>query len=99
MSDTYNSITHKSQNKHFRFESLKIYDGGSDTSETLGEYCGSSIPNVPISSSNEMFIEFYTHSLGYYTPDMGFGIKYFQKQDWIAIESIVLRIIILRKLQ
>merc|ERR1711971_163669 len=54
-------------------DSLKIYDGGSNTSPMLGNpYCGNSPPpsHSQISSSNQLFIHFRTD-----TSDTGGGFK------------------------
>ena len=47
----------------FSFDSLTIYDGGSNTSPMLGNpYCGDSLPPSQISSSNYLFIHFLSNN-------------------------------------
>ena len=63
-------------------DSLRIYDGVSSTSPMLGRYCGSfedtpyggdSLPPIQISSSNHLFIYFYSDNHGSGT---GFKLEY-----------------------
>ena len=47
----------------FRYDSLTIYDGDSNTSPMLGNpYCGDSMPPSRISSSNHLFFHFHSDS-------------------------------------
>ena len=57
----------------FRHDSLEIYDGDSNTSDTLGKYCGYSLPGSQISSSNHLFIHFQSDRLG---TETGFKLEY-----------------------
>ena len=41
-------------------DSVTIYDGGSYESSMIGEFCGDSLPQRQLSSSNEIFIHFVT---------------------------------------
>ena len=50
-----------------------IYDGGSRESTILGQYCSNTIPSSFISSSNEIFIQYYTDWFG---SENGFHIHY-----------------------
>ena len=53
---------------------LTIFDGGSNTSPMLGNpYCGDSLPPSQISSSNQLFIRFYS---GYSYTGTGFKLEY-----------------------
>ena len=55
----------------FSYDTLTIYNGGSNASLMLGNpYCGNSLPPSQISSSNQLFIHF--HSDG---SDTGNGFK------------------------
>ncbi|XP_067928524.1 bone morphogenetic protein 1-like [Watersipora subatra] len=42
------------------YDNVEIYDGANKSSMTIGKYCGSSKPPPLTSSSNEMYIEFYS---------------------------------------
>ena len=55
------------------WDSLRIYDGVSSTSPMLGRYCGDSLPPSQISSSNHLFIYFYSDNSGSGT---GFKLEY-----------------------
>ena len=58
----------------FRFDSLNIYDGASDTSPMLGNpYCGDSLPPSQISSSNHLFFHFHSD---HKTTETGFKLEY-----------------------
>ena len=58
----------------FRVDSLRIYDGGSNTSPMLGNpSCGDSFPPSQISSSNQLFFHFYSDM---FTTGTGFQLKY-----------------------
>ena len=41
-----------------RDDSLTLYDGDSTSAPMIGEYCGNSIPNNQISTSNSVLIHF-----------------------------------------
>ena len=56
----------------FSNDKLTIYDGGSKTSGIIGEYCDSMPPFI-ITTSNEVFVRFYTSEV--YT-GTGFKMKY-----------------------
>ena len=58
----------------FSYDSLTIYDGGSNTSPMMGKYCGASIPPSHISSSKEIMVHFETN----YHPgnENGFKMEY-----------------------
>ena len=60
---------------HFRiFDSLRVYDGDSNTSPMLGNpYCGDSLPPSQTSSSNHLFLHFHSDSSGTGT---GFKLEY-----------------------
>ena len=49
-----------------------MYDGGSMTSQMIGEYCDFTPPDI-ITTSNEIFVHFYTNQI--YT-DIGFKMMY-----------------------
>ena len=58
----------------FSFDSLTIYDGGSNTSPMFGNpYCGDSLPPSQISSSNQLFFHFQSDSENTGT---GFKLEY-----------------------
>ena len=42
------------------YDNIEIFDGSNKTAMTLGKYCGSRKPTVIVSSSDEMYIEFYS---------------------------------------
>ena len=54
-------------------DSLRIYDGDSNTSPMLGSYVGDSMPPSQISSSNQLFFHFHSDSEGTAT---GFKLEY-----------------------
>ena len=57
-------------------DSVTIHDGSSDSYPILGQFCGDSfIPNQIISSSNQVFINFYTDWFG---SGNGFKLEYYQ---------------------
>ena len=57
-----------------RDDSLKIYDGDSNTSPMLGNpYCGDSLPPSQTSSSNRLFFHFYSDHANTGT---GFKLEY-----------------------
>ena len=58
---------------YFRYDSLTIYDGDSDSSPELGRYCGNSVPPSHISSNNTIFIHFKTDTVEIKT---GFKLEY-----------------------
>ena len=58
----------------FRYDSLRIFDGDSNTSPMLGNpYCGDSLPPSQTSSSNTLFIYFYSN---YQNSATGFKLEY-----------------------
>ena len=58
----------------FSQDFLIIYDGGSNTSPVLGnQYCGVSMPDSQISSSNYLFIHFHSN---YGDTGTGFKLEY-----------------------
>ena len=58
----------------FSYDSLTIYDGGSNTSPMLGDpYCGDSLPPGQISSSNQLFFHFHSN---YISTATGFKLEY-----------------------
>ena len=61
------------QTLNFSFDSLTLYDGDSNSAPIIGEYCGNSIPNNQISSTNSVLIHF--ESDGYDTRS-GFNLQY-----------------------
>ena len=50
-----------------------MYDGGSMKSPMIGEYCGSTPPDI-ITTGNEIFVHFMTSI--YSNGDMGFKLMY-----------------------
>ena len=54
-------------------DSLRIYDGDSNTSPMLGSYVGDSMPPSQISSSNQLFFHFHSDSSRTAT---GFKLEY-----------------------
>ena len=52
---------------------MKIYDGASIQSPSLGEYCGNSIPTSLVSTNNQLFLKFKTDSS---VNGKGFMIEY-----------------------
>ena len=61
------------QNIIFSWDSLTLYDGDSNSAPMIGEYCGNSIPNNQISSSNSVLIHFQSDE---YTTKSGFYLEY-----------------------
>ena len=57
----------------FSEDSLTIYDGGSNTSPLLGEFCGDDVPPAQISSGNQIYLHFETNSWG---SRHGFKLEY-----------------------
>ena len=45
-------------NLNSSYDSLTLYDGDSNSAPMIGEYCGNSIPNNQISSTNSVMIHF-----------------------------------------
>ena len=45
-------------NLNSSYDSLTLYDGDSNSAPIIGEYCGNSIPNNQISSTNSVLILF-----------------------------------------
>ena len=58
---------------NFSFDSVKIYDGTSIQSPSLGEYCGNSIPTSLVSTNNQLFLKFKTD---FSVNGKGFMIEY-----------------------
>ena len=56
----------------FSGDKLAMYDGGSMTSPMIGEYCDS-LPSSLISSSNHLFIHFYSN---FFIAGTGFKLEY-----------------------
>ena len=56
----------------FSYDKLTMYDGGSMTSQMIGEYCDSIPPDI-ITTGNEIFVHFRTR---YYLTDIGFKLMY-----------------------
>ena len=56
-------------------DSLTLYDGDSNSAPMIGEYCGNSIPNNQISSTNSVLIHFESDV---YVTEPGFQIEYHQ---------------------
>jgi hypothetical protein len=52
-----------------------MYDGGSMTSPMIGEYCGSTPPDI-ITTSNEILIHFLTNPYDPSFTDIGFKLMY-----------------------
>ena len=70
----------------FSWDSLTIYDGGSNTSPMLGnQYCGDSLPPSQISSSNQLFFHFHSDHSDTAT---GFKLEYnATSKNWINCPS------------
>ena len=58
---------------NFSFDSVTIYDGTSNQSPSLGEYCGNSIPTSLVSTNNQLFLKFKTD---FSVNGKGFMIEY-----------------------
>ena len=58
---------------NFSFDSVKVYDGASIQSPSLGEYCGNSIPTSLVSTNNQLFLKFKTD---FSVDGRGFMIEY-----------------------
>ena len=58
------------------YDSLTLYDGDSNSAPMIGKYCGNSIPNNQISSTNSVLILF--ESDGSVT-EFGFKLEYNQQ--------------------
>ena len=71
---------------------MKIYDGASIQSPSLGEYCGNSIPTSLVSTNNQLFLKFKTDSS---VNGKGFMIEYSpasrlqESINWTSIEFCV----------
>ena len=62
---------------YFSLDFLTIYDGSSNSSLTFGQYCGDSIPQSRISSTNQMYIFFQSDGKDHHANEMaGFQINY-----------------------
>ena len=58
----------------YSWDSLTIFDGGSNTSPMLGKrYCGDSLPRNHISSRNQLFIDFHSDHV---VTETGFKLEY-----------------------
>ena len=57
----------------FSDDSLTIYDGGSNTSPLLGEFCGDDVPPAQISSGNQIYLHFETND---WDSSSGFRLEY-----------------------
>ena len=62
-------------NLNSSYDSLTLYDGDSNSAPMIGKYCGNSIPNNQISSTNSVLIHF--ESDRYWTKS-GFQLEYHQ---------------------
>ena len=62
-------------NLNSSYDSLTLYDGDSNSAPMIGEYCGNSIPNNQISSTNSVLIHFESDV---YVTEPGFQIEYHQ---------------------
>ena len=62
------------------FDCLTLYDGDSSSAPMIGEYCGNSIPNNQISSTNSVFI--YFESDGDVT-ESGFQLEYQRFSEYL----------------
>ena len=51
---------------------VELYDGGSDSSPSLGRFCGGPTPQPTFSSGHQMFVKFNSGN----TVDRGFEAKY-----------------------
>ena len=58
---------------NFRYDVLTIYDGSTNTSPTIGKYCGDSLPSSEISSTNKITFRFKTDGSG---TKQGFKVEY-----------------------
>ena len=62
---------------YFSRDFLTIYDGSSNTSSAFGQYCGNSIPQSRISSTNEVYIFFQSDGKDHNANEIsGFQINY-----------------------
>ncbi|XP_030834881.1 bone morphogenetic protein 1 homolog isoform X1 [Strongylocentrotus purpuratus] len=48
------------QHQECTYDRVQVFDGDSDEGQVLGRYCGATIPDAVVSSSNHMFIRFYS---------------------------------------
>ena len=78
MQQRTNSITSNLNSSHY-FDSLTLYDGDSNSAPIIGEYCGNSIPNNQISSTNSVLIHF--ESDGSVT-ESGFQLEYQRSSEY-----------------
>ena len=68
-------------------DSLTIYDGGSNTSQMLGDhFCGDTLPPNQISSGNQLFIHFHSDS---WNTGTGFKFEYnaISKIPWTKLQA------------
>ena len=63
----------------FRWDSLTLYDGDSNLAPMIGEYCGNSIPNNQISSTNSVLIHFESDGS---TTRFGFQLEYQRSSEY-----------------
>ena len=66
-------------NLNSSYDSLTLYDGDSNSAPMIGEYCGNSIPNNQISSTNSVLILF--ESDGGVT-GFGFQLEYQRSSEY-----------------
>ena len=60
-------------NLNFSYDSLTLYDGDSNSAPMIGKYCGNSIPNNQISSTNSVLIHFESDG---FVNSPGFFLQY-----------------------
>ena len=66
-------------NLNSSFDSLTLYDGDSNSAQMIGEYCGNSIPNNQISSTNSVLIHFESDGS---TTRSGFQLEYQRSSEY-----------------
>ena len=57
----------------FSQDTLTIYDGGSNTSHLLGEFCADTVPSTQVSSGNQFYLHFETDP---FVNGHGFKLEY-----------------------
>ena len=68
------NVTQNLQNMlFFSQDSLTIYDGGSNTSHLLGEFCADTVPSTQVSSGNQFYLHFETYP---FLNGHGFKLEY-----------------------
>ena len=55
---------------------LYVYDGPTSASPLLGTFRGRTLPGAIVSSSNTLFLSFFSHRSFHYSDRKGFEIKY-----------------------